>query len=120
MTTIRDMQKQSWQISEDRGWHEPRDHDGSGALRDASPAERVALIHSEASEVLEELRKPGWQDQLVYYKDGKPEGVGIEIADIVIRCGDLAEVLQLDLEECIAIKAEFNKGRPLRHGGKNL
>lgn len=118
MTTIREMQRESWEISEASGWHKPTDRDGTGHLRDASPAERIALIHSEASEVLEELRMPD-RDH-VYYKDGKPEGAGIELADVVIRVGDMCEILGIDLQECIEIKAKYNRTREYRHGGKLL
>ncbi len=52
--------------------------------------------------------------------DGKPIGLPIEIADVVIRCLDLAGGLGIDLEEIIAEKVAFNRGRKHRHGGKLL
>lgn len=114
--TIRQMQRQSWLISDQHGWHEPQLRDG--VMRDASVGERLALVHSEVSEALEAHRDG---TELVYKDEkGKPEGIGIELADAVIRIGDLCEILGVDLESCIEIKAEFNKGRPFRHGGKAL
>lgn len=56
-------------------------------------------------------------------KKFKPEGFGIELADALIRQGDLAEALTqagipIDLEYCVRLKAAYNKTRPHRHGGK--
>lgn len=116
MTTISEMQRESWEVSELKGWHVPQQRD-DGLVRDASTGERLALIHSEISEALEEVRD---KTPIVYEKDGKPEGVGIELADAVIRIGDLCEILGIDLEECIAIKTAFNRGREYRHGGRHL
>lgn len=84
-----------------------------------SAAEYLALIHSEVSEVLEELRS-GHSMNEVYYQKGseKPEGVPIELADVVIRCFDMAYVFGIDLEHWIREKHEFNKSRPFLHGKK--
>lgn len=68
----------------------------------------LALIQSEASEALEDFRK-GRRDHF-------PE----EIADIIIRCLDLAGGLGLDLDAAIAAKLEKNRQRGYRHGGKRV
>lgn len=81
-------------------------------------AEQIALIHSEASEALEALRERGiepWQRP-----DGKPEGVMSELADIIIRVGDMAEHVGGDLQAAVEEKMAFNATRPYRHGGKAL
>lgn len=41
-----------------------------------------------------------------------------ELADIVIRCFDMADAFGIDLEAAILEKHEFNKTRPYLHGKK--
>lgn len=41
-----------------------------------------------------------------------------ELADIVIRCADLAGYFRIDLENAVKVKLAYNKSRPLRNGGK--
>ena len=93
----------------------------------------IALIHSELSEALEEMRagnkiRPGNSTPMVYYSgDGyvatkptkcckKPEGVAIELADAVIRIADLCGHMGIDLESAIVLKMKYNEGRPFKHG----
>ncbi len=82
--------------------------------------EKLALIHSEISEALEEYRT---DEMGVRYSqaDGfsnKPEGFPIELADAIIRILDLCGYLNIDIEEAVRVKAEYNRTRPYRHGGK--
>lgn len=53
--------------------------------------EYCALIHEEISEAFSAWRN-GEPDE--YVKDGKPEGVWVELADVVIRCADLLGVFK--------------------------
>jgi len=50
----------------------------------------------------------------------KPEGIPIELADVIIRVLDIAGHYGIDIQEALAVKAKYNKGRPHRHGGKVL
>lgn len=88
---------------------------------DRSPAECIALMHSELSEALEEIRKPQCPiNQTWHQEDGKPEGVGAELADTVIRIADFCGKFGIDLEAAIREKMKYNETRPYRHGGKTL
>lgn len=78
----------------------------------------VALIHGEVSEMHEEYRKGKAPTEIYYREDGKPEGIPSELADIVIRCVDLAEGYGIDLEKIVLEKMEFNSKRPYKHGKK--
>lgn len=77
--------------------------------------ERMALIHSEVSEAAEEHRK-GMANDHVYYENGKPEGIPIELADALIRIADFCGRNNIDLEKAIETKHEYNVGRPYKHG----
>lgn len=107
--TISEMQKISWETSESKGFH----------MNSYHPAVRLMLIVSELAEACEELRKGHTADE-VYFKDGKPEGFPIEMADAVIRIGDLCAEHKADLEDAIRVKLEFNKTRPFMHGGRRF
>lgn len=48
----------------------------------------------------------------------KPEGIGIELADCIIRIFDYCAAHDIDIGRAIMIKHLYNKTRPYRHGGK--
>lgn len=110
-----DMQEYIYKTAEDHGWWEG----------EVNIPEKLALIHSEVSEALEEYRT-GIALDVVYTGDGKgvmkpgdkPEGFGVELADAIIRILDLCGYLQIDMAELIALKHNYNLTRSYRHGGK--
>ena len=77
--------------------------------------ELMALIHSEVSEALESWRN---REPPSFRKNGKPEGWGTELADVVIRVFDIAEEEGLDMETLILQKMIHNATRDYRHGNK--
>jgi NTP pyrophosphatase (non-canonical NTP hydrolase) len=65
------------------------------------------------------------EEELDYAKSelklvGKPEGVGPELADLMIRVLDYAEHVGLDMAHEIEQKMAHNQTRELYHGGKRL
>lgn len=80
--------------------------------------EKLALFHSEVSETLEEVRAGHAPTETYYRADGKPEGVPSELADILIRVGDLAGAFGIDLEAAVIEKMGYNATRAYRHGKK--
>lgn len=96
-------------MSRSKGWY-----DGADATRNIP--EMLALIHSEVSEALEDYRTGAMLADVTV--QGKPIGFPSEIADIVIRIGDLCGYLGIDLDAAVIEKMAFNATRPYRHGGK--
>lgn len=76
-------------------------------LGKALAAEKLCLIHSEISEAMEGHRKSLMDDKLP-----NRQMIEVELADAVIRIGDLAGALGLDLGAAIAEKMEYNSARP--------
>ena len=117
-------------IAKEKGWHD----------EERSFGEYCALFHAEISEALEEHRA-GRHNRESYYScksiDGpnrctrvpqncyecefaKPEGIPIELADCIIRILDFCGQYDIDIDEVIRTKIEYNKTREYKHGGKKI
>lgn len=65
---------------------------------------KLALIHSEVSEMTEAARS------------GDFEGFQEEMADVLIRVFDMAGAMAIDLEAAVRSKMDRNMARPYKHG----
>ncbi|MEC0242005.1 hypothetical protein P4H66_19565 [Paenibacillus dokdonensis] len=125
MKSINELVQAAHENAKSKGWWD----------EERSFGDIIALIHSEASEALEDYRE-GYNLGEVYYegkengnvlrsytkKPGceKPCGIPSELADIVIRVFDACGRYGIDLEQAINEKMAYNATRPTRHGGKVL
>lgn len=92
-------------INEQNGWYD----------RPRSFGYDIALLHSEVSECYNEYCKGTPEDRI---EDGKPEGCGYELADVIIRALDSIDRLGLDPDALIQAKLAYNATRGYRHGNK--
>lgn len=102
--------KRAYENAKSKGWYEVP----------ATVGDRIALMHSELSEALEEYRNGHKTTEVYPGVGGKPEGVPIELADVLIRIFDFSGNEGIDLESAVISKMDYNATRPHRHGGKKL
>lgn len=76
-----------------------------------SMSSKICLMHSELSEMLEGVRKPGPDSHCPEFTSEE-----IELADVFIRGGDYAGARMLRLAAAIMAKMGFNANRPHKHG----
>ena len=76
----------------------------------------LGLICSEVAEAAQDVEQENWETTV--REDGKPEGLGSEAADIMVRVFDHFTALGIDLEAELRLKQAFNRTRSHRHGGR--
>jgi NTP pyrophosphatase (non-canonical NTP hydrolase) len=129
ITTTPELRINEWcheinQWAESKGWNEDL-MNGKTTFGDL-----CALFHSEISEAYEEYRNNHGIQEVYFTRVRntgdpslgdyfmKPEGIGIELADLLIRVFHFAGFHGLDLNALIEQKMAYNQKRPYRHGGK--
>ena len=105
---INEMVELAYGNAKTKGWHDD----------DRTFGELIALCHSELSEALEEHRNGKLCTETYTGEKMKPEGIPIELADVLIRIADMCGKYDIDLEQAVKTKMEYNRTRPHRHGGK--
>lgn len=116
--SLAQMQLEIHEVNVANGWYEG----GKRAFGDD-----VSLLHSEVSEMYEAFRQWGMDDAtgpvrgLGYQRTlPKPEGVGSEAADVLIRLLDTCDRNGIDLRAEYERKLAHNRTRGYRHGGKRV
>ncbi len=110
--TLDEIIREAHENAVDKGWW------GEDGRADKPFGELIALMHSELSEALEEYRNGRGLHEIYESEGGKPEGVPVELADVVIRIADFCGRHGIDLSWAVRSKMAYNKTRPYRHGGK--
>lgn len=93
-----------------RCYQTARDH-GFWDKQPRNKGEMIALMHSELSEMLEAVRKPGPNHHCPLFTNEE-----IEAADLLIRLFDYSAGHGLRLLQAVEAKMAFNETRPHKHG----
>lgn len=123
---LKEMQRYVLETNQTNGWFDSERTFGDD----------IALLHSEVSEAFEAYRVAGNCDDQTNYAEvievekgtnlakynpsPKPEGVGSEFADVLVRLLDSCERHGINLEAEFVRKMAYNETRGYRHGGKHV
>lgn len=145
MKTIKELQQEAHQIAKDKGFWDNTERvinflkDSEDELIDENfnniISTKIALIITELSEAIEALRKKKkaniiefnrvtegltWENNQAAMEEAFrlfiKDSVQDEISDAQIRIYDLCSWLNIDLENHVIMKMDYNKTRPYKHG----
>ena len=105
--TLNELRDKAYQNAQSKGFYDQGRPD---------MAAYCANLHGEVSELWEAHRKG-----LLDVQCDKPVMLTCleeELADILIRCFDMAGALGVDIDAAVAEKMRYNSTRSYRHGGK--
>ena len=105
--TLNELRDKAYQNARDKGFYDQ----GRPNM-----AAYCANLHGEVSELWEAHRK-GMLDKPCD-KMAELTCLEEELADVLIRCFDMAGALNVDLDAAVAEKMRYNSTRSYRHGGK--
>lgn len=128
------LQKRAYEMAAEHGWNQ--------GDAERSFGDWIALNHTELSEAYEEYREHRGLTEVYYewnghkytqeerdnaikydnvpWREFKPCGIPIEMADVIIRILHFAEFAGFNLYNMVDMKMKYNDGRPFRHGGKKV
>lgn len=98
-----EMGHEALRIANSKGWDIPT----SINFVDEMMAQ-LMLVTTEVAEAAEAVRK------------GDEENFGEELADVLIRIGNITAACGIDMDSAVAAKMERNRNRPFKHGGKKI
>lgn len=83
--------------------------------------EECMLVVTEVAEAVEEYRDHRGFTETYYKpeKPTKPEGIPSELADVIIRVGDMCEKYNIDLADAFFTKFAYNFTRGYKHSNDN-
>jgi NTP pyrophosphatase (non-canonical NTP hydrolase) len=103
-------------LNVEKGWREKFGGDTLPPRTGPWFAAYIALAQSELSEALDAYRDKLWSDTI----DNKPVGVGPELADVLIRILDMADIWGIDIIYELERVIKYGHTRPYQHGGRIL
>ena len=97
-----------------KGWWDDRDElSKTPAGHVAVDIGCLALAGTELAEAIEATRVPCQDDHIPFYT-----GQEAEVADAIIRLLDFAAARNLKVVDAMIAKADYNRSRSYKHGGK--
>lgn len=115
--SLNELAKELHEVSREKGFY--NDHEIhrdfgdkrlSEVVKRATNSEKLLLIISEISEIVEEQRKPNPDKELI----------AEEYADVLIRLLDSVAANEVDIDKALEKKRKKNKRREYMHGGKRF